>query len=106
MLPPPPVSHTTLQRVLLFTQRSSTISGFRIALFVGKVMVLCLPCAPYAVNAWLLYALLGLAALDLGLPAFTLRRSLLLVGVHVAAVVLALRWGRLCERPAIVWKSL
>ncbi|KAK5133852.1 hypothetical protein LTR08_007183 [Meristemomyces frigidus] len=103
--PPPPYRGTSLWRVLHFAQRPTTISGFRVGLFVAKVLMLCLPCAPYATNAWLLYSLLGLAGLDLGLMAFDLRRSLLLAGVHLVAVVLASQRGRLCERPAMVWRT-
>ncbi|KAK4539911.1 hypothetical protein LTR36_009953 [Oleoguttula mirabilis] len=105
MLQPPP-ERTIATRIVRFARQRNTIDGFRASLFVAKVLFLFLPCAPYAANAWLLYSLLGLAGLDVGIMAFDLRRSLLLLGIHVAAVVVAYQHGRLCERPAMAWGDL
>ncbi|KAK5123622.1 hypothetical protein LTR85_002660 [Meristemomyces frigidus] len=104
--PPPPPDRLVATRIVRFAELPTTINGFRAALFVAKVLLLFLPCAPYAANAWLLYSLLGLAALDVGIIAFDLRRSLLLFGVHLAVVVLTYQHGRLCERPSMVWEDL
>lgn len=105
MLPPPPPQGAITTRIVRFAHEPTTIQGFRIGLFIAKTLLLFLPCAPYAVNGWLLYPLLGLAGLDVGAVAFDLRRSLLLLGVHVAIVVLTLQHSRFCERPAMVWEE-
>lgn len=75
-------------------------------MFVAKLLVLSLPCAPYATKAWLLYPLLGVAALDLGILPFDLRRSVLLLGVHLAVVFVAHQHGYRCERPAMMWDNI
>jgi serine/threonine protein kinase len=106
MLPPPP-PRPIADSILRFARQQATINGFRASLFVIKLLVLTLPCAPYAANAWLLYPLLGLAALDVGILPFDLWRSLGMLSVHIAAVVMA---PRVCERPPGVglgvWEGL
>jgi len=104
MLPPPP-PRPTVNRLLRILRQPTTVLGFRAALFVVKIVSMSVPCSPYAANAWLLYPLLALAALDMGVLPFDLRRSLLLLGVHFATVVVAYQHGWLCERPAMVWEN-
>ncbi|KAK4958228.1 putative serine/threonine-protein kinase iks1 [Elasticomyces elasticus] len=100
MLPPPPPStHPVVGRMVRLAQHSATVISLRAAIFIAKLLVLLLPCAPYAANIWLTYPMLGLAALDLGLLTPSLRRSLLLAGIHVAVVAVAARKGYQCERP-------
>lgn len=105
MLPPPP-ERPIANRVMRVASQPATVHSIRASLFIAKLLVLLLPCAPYAANAWLLYPLLGLAALDVGIMGFDVQRSLLLLGVHLAAVMLASQRGSLCERPAMVWEDL
>ena len=104
MLAPPP-AHPLVRRLARFAQYPGTISGFRAGLFVAKLLLLLLPCAPYAANPWLMFVLLGVAALDVGILSANLQRSILLAGIHVAAVVVAAQHGYQCERPAIVWET-
>ncbi|KAF2767289.1 kinase-like protein [Teratosphaeria nubilosa] len=109
MLPPPP-ARPTLHRLARMMHDPATISAFRATLFVLKILILTRPCAPYAPNAWLLYPLLGLAALDLGILHWDIRRSLVLLAVHVAAVVGARRFRVQCEASgggagAVVWEG-
>ncbi|KAI7087172.1 kinase-like protein [Hortaea werneckii] len=105
MLPPAPdqVPAYGIPRRL---QSPAAISGFRASLFVVKLLVFSLPCAPYAANAWLLYPLLGLASLDIGILDFELRRSLALLAVHLAAAWLAWQRGGLCDVPLIRWNDV
>lgn len=105
MLPPPP-EYRQENRLLNFARQPSVLSSFRATLFLAKLLSLMLPCAPFAANAWLLYPLLGLAALDLGIRNSDLRRSVLFLGIHVASMVLASQHGRLCERNAVIWEDL
>ncbi|KAK0281241.1 putative serine/threonine-protein kinase iks1 [Friedmanniomyces endolithicus] len=104
MLAPPP-AHPLVGRLARFAQHPGTISGFRASLFVAKLLLLLLPCAPYAANSWLMFVLLGVAALDVGILSPNLQRSIFLAGIHIAAVVVAAQHGYHCERPAIVWET-
>ncbi|KAK5166948.1 putative serine/threonine-protein kinase iks1 [Saxophila tyrrhenica] len=98
MLPPPPSTADSLAaRLFHLTHHPLTHVAFRTALFVAKVLSLTLPCSPFVTNAWLLYPLLAVAALDLGLLRFEIRRSVLLLAAHVTTVILAAQQGRLCE---------
>jgi hypothetical protein len=106
MLPPPPERPiiTGLARIV---HQPQTATAIRAALFLLKLLSLMMPCAPYAAKAWLLYPLLGLAALDLGLLHFSLRRTLALVTIHTVAVILASQRGRLCEAAKVlVWEDI
>lgn len=105
MLPPPP-QYQVASSIMWFIRQPSTINGFRAALFAVKILLLFLPCAPYAPTGWLLYPLLGLAALDIGILGFDLRQSTLLFGLHFAAVMLGSHYGDLCERPPRVWEGI
>ncbi|GAB1737723.1 hypothetical protein NU219Hw_g2135t1 [Hortaea werneckii] len=87
-------------------QSPAAISGLRASLFVVKLLVFSLPCAPYAANAWLLYPLLGLASLDIGILDFNLRRSLALLAIHLAVAWLAWQRGGLCDVPLIRWNDV
>ncbi|KAK3115847.1 putative serine/threonine-protein kinase iks1 [Teratosphaeriaceae sp. CCFEE 6253] len=102
MLAPPPVPGFA-GRVVRIIQHPVTLNSLRALTFVTKLLILFLPCAPYAASAWLMYPLLGLAALDVGFLRFDLRRSLLLFGIHVAAVIVAAQHGHHCEHPVVVW---
>ncbi|TKA21986.1 hypothetical protein B0A50_08484 [Salinomyces thailandicus] len=107
MLPPPPPQHQLARSLLRAVQQPDlAITGFRAGLFLAKLISLFMPCAPYAPNSWLLYPLLALAALDIGLLEFDVRRSLGLVSVHVAVVWWAWRRDGLCEGPAMLWNGL
>lgn len=106
MLPPPPPERPRTDRLLRFARQPTTLNGFRAALFVVKLLTLFLPCTPYVTNGYLMYPLLGIAALDLGFLEFEVRRSVVLLVLHVVTVVLAERSGRLCEGKRMVWEEL
>jgi hypothetical protein len=97
MLPPPPETPTFLSRLIRLFHHPLTVTLFRCALFVIKLLSLTFPCNPFATSIYLLYPLLGVAALDLGLMKFDLRRSFLLFGAHLVTVIVAGQYGRLCE---------
>ncbi|CAK1354526.1 unnamed protein product [Cercospora beticola] len=104
MLPPPEAS--TANRVGVVSSLSSP-AVLRGMFFMIKLLTLSIPCTPYAPNQWLLYSLLGLAALDLGLIHFSTRHSLLLLAFHVAVVLALKRSNRLCESSKpLVWDEL
>ncbi|KAK4579952.1 putative serine/threonine-protein kinase iks1 [Recurvomyces mirabilis] len=105
MLPPPterPVTNWLARTI----HRPATIISFRVILFVLKLLILFVPCSPYAANAWILWPTIAVATLDLGLMFSDLRRSLLLLGLHLAAVYAASRSGYQCESPSVVWKDV
>ncbi|KAK6434844.1 putative serine/threonine-protein kinase iks1 [Oleoguttula sp. CCFEE 5521] len=104
MLPPPPdrPQHSVFSRLL---HHPVVIPALRLGLFATKLASLSLPCLPYAANAILLYPLLALAAVDLGLMPFKSRTSILLLGLHLAAVTIAHQQGRLCQDPHALWKA-
>lgn len=101
MLPSPP-ARPLLDRM---RQQIPTSAIARVVLFIAKLLTLALPCSPYATNAWLMYPLMGLAGLELGLLLPNSRRTVMLLGVHVSAVVLASRSSTLCEVPIRIWEG-
>ena len=103
MLPAPPARPSMANICMQAARHPNVQAGFQRALFLGKLISLLLPCSPFAPKASILYPLLGLAALDLGFFTFDVRRTLLLLGLHITAVVLASRQGRLCEGTVMVW---
>ena len=105
MLPPPP-ERSLAQRLLRWVRHPNSLAGLRALLFLAKLLSLFTPCSPYAANAWLLYPLLVMAALDVGILAFDIRRSILLLGVHLVAIATAYQHGRLCEGKVIIWEEL
>ena len=105
MLPPPETKTTS---VVSATQHPQFGAAMRAAFFLAKLLLVSVPCTPYATNRWLMYPLLGLAALDLGLVAFTIWQSLFLLGLHVATVFAARHFSGLCEngKPGVVWADI
>ncbi|KAF4212900.1 hypothetical protein CNMCM8980_000253 [Aspergillus fumigatiaffinis] len=95
LLPPPP-TRPFLTRLfgIISSHRLPTMPFLPLSLFFVKVVSVFQPCAPLAVNPWVLYPLLLLAG-------FILRsRSLLAhfvaLGVHVVIVSLSMRFHKLC----------
>ncbi|KAF7186942.1 putative serine/threonine-protein kinase iksA [Pseudocercospora fuligena] len=106
MLPPPP-ARPAINGIMRFVHSPRIAMGVRAVLFAAKIFMVSIPCAPYSANQWLLYPLLGLAAIDLGFLPFGLRQSILLFIVHVVAVVIASQHSRLCEvAKVIVWEDI
>ncbi|KAK5113359.1 hypothetical protein LTR62_003458 [Meristemomyces frigidus] len=102
MLPPPP-PRSMASRTTELLRMPGAIVSFRAAMFVVKLLMMFVPCSPYAPSAWLLWPGVALAALDMGLLTFSLRQSLLMMGVHLAAVYAASRLSRHCESPSMLW---
>ena len=65
-------------------------------MFATKLLLLMVPCAPYAANAWILYPLLALAALDLGYLKLGYAGEILLSSVHTGVMSIAIRRDALC----------
>lgn len=106
MLPPPP-ERPIIDGLGRAATQFQTDSARKVALFLVKLLSLSMPCTPYATNQWILYPLLGLAALDLGLITTTFRQSLALAFVHVAVVLIASKSATLCHfgGKSMVWES-
>ncbi|OQO13234.1 hypothetical protein B0A48_01462 [Cryoendolithus antarcticus] len=104
MLPPPPdrSAYSVFTRML---HHPVVIPALQLGLFAIKLASLSLPCLPYAANSTLLYPLIALAAIDLGLMPFNSRTSILLLGLHLAAVYIAHQQGRLCQNPRGLWEA-
>ncbi len=96
MLPPPPQPASITSRAITLLRHHHIVAMLRCTLFVAKLLSLTLPCAPFTPNPWLLYTYIIVAAAELGLLSFNLRRTALLLAVHVTALILASQHGRLC----------
>lgn len=105
MLPPPP--ERPMVHWIARTIHDPRIAlSLRVISFLVKLLSLSLPCAPYAANQWLMYPLLALAALDLVLVPFSLRLSTALLAAHMAVILTASRYARLCEAGNILWEEI
>ncbi|KAF2874504.1 kinase-like domain-containing protein [Massariosphaeria phaeospora] len=112
--PPPPTRHSRIHHVL---HNPTFIGATKIALFCAKVYTLFSPCQPFAANPWVAYPLLCFASLDylsIGVGVTVRERywglgglggSGVLLVVHVAAVALMRRSGRLCLRE-LAWETM
>lgn len=95
LLPPPPTRHFLARLFgVVSSHRLPVMPFLPLSLFFVKVVSVFQPCAPLAVNPWVLYPLLLLAG-------FILRsRSLLAhfiaLGVHIVIVSLSMRFHKLC----------
>ncbi|KAK8217561.1 putative serine/threonine-protein kinase iks1 [Zalaria obscura] len=109
MLPAPPTWRGLLvSRTSHLLSHPSTQLSLRLLVFLVKVISLHYPCAPYGTSPWLLYPLLCVAAWDfreMGVVGRGWGGSLLLLGLHLAVVVTAGRWGRLCGGKVMVWEE-
>ncbi|KAI5370700.1 putative serine/threonine-protein kinase, active [Septoria linicola] len=104
MLPPPEPRSTKIGSI---TRNEHFGKTLRAAFFLVKLLMLSLPCTPYSPSQWVLYPLLGLAALDLGLITITTRTSVLLLVLHVAMVFTLRQSNRLCEAgKPVIWDDL
>lgn len=103
MLPPPQHPPSILTQLYHISHHPMTITLLRTTLFLIKVFSLTVPCTPFTTSAWVLYPLLGIAALDLGIMEWDFRRSVLLFVAHVVVVFVAEQNGRLCERGPGEW---
>ena len=107
MLPPPPERPPTLrQKISRFSQRPHALTAFRLFMFAAKLLLLMVPCAPYAANAWILYPLLALAALDLGYLKLGYANEILLSSVHTGIMSIAVRRKALCATYVVDEKRL
>lgn len=107
MLPPPP-ERTRIEELGGTSAHLNAENARKVALFFAKLLSLSMPCTPYATSSWILYPLLGLAALDLGLIKLTLRQSLTLAVVHFALVLLASQRASLCQisSKGMIWDDV
>lgn len=106
MLPPPP-ERGLVKRILSKVRTApGLLQALRAVLFLTKVLSLMLPCSPYTANPWLLYPLLGLAAIEAGMPRFEVRRALLFSALHITFLALAFESGRLCQWQSLKWEDL
>lgn len=105
ILPPP---ETTRASVVLRPQNPPFNAMIRASFFLVKVLSISIPCTPYAANQWLVYPLLGLAALDLGLVALSAWQSLFVLGFHILVVLAAKHFDGLCAngKPGVIWADL
>lgn len=106
MLPPPP-ERPIIDGFGRAAFHPLTERLWKVALFFVKLLCLSIPCSPYATSPWILYPLVGLAAMDLGLVNTTSKQSASLALVHVVIVLVASRRGRLCQvnSHGMVWEN-
>lgn len=107
MLPPPP-QRPIIDSLGQVAVHPNTERVRKVALFFAKLLSLHVPCKPFATSQWILYPLVGLAALDLGMVNTTLRQSLTLALLHMAVVLIASQRARLCQANSngMVWEEL
>lgn len=105
LLPPPPPNGLVSLDALAFHLRSlaprrlsSTFPAVQLALFLFKIVTVFQPCSPLAVNPWVFYPLLVLAAVNLGTR--SLKAQVLAVVAHLLVVGLSMKLGVLC-----VWSA-
>jgi serine/threonine protein kinase len=87
---------------------ASVLKLSKIAIFLFKIFSLNKPCLPAATNPWVAYPLLCLAAWDFAVASSRVRRTLLLILVHMV-VVLFTKWSNsLCvyHSNSVLWSSL
>lgn len=96
---PPPSSGPSLTRIFPFL--SSTLPELQIPLptiqlgfFLLKVVSAFQPCSPLAVNPWMFYPLLLLAALNLRTRSIGMQIMFLII--HLVAVSLSMQFGVMC----------
>ncbi|THW51852.1 kinase-like protein [Aureobasidium pullulans] len=99
MLPPPPPP-----KLDLIHTHPSLLLTFKIMLFGLKFFLLSYPCAPFAGHAWLTYPLMGLALLDFTAWKANVKGTFVLMVVHGLVVLVAMRWGVLCNGGSGSWK--
>jgi serine/threonine protein kinase len=92
MLPAPPRPQSQLSQHYPFF-----LPTLKVTLFGLKFFMLSYPCSPFAGRLIITYPLVGIGLLDLTVWSWSLRWSLWLMGVHLVVVLMALRWGCLCE---------
>ena len=83
--------------------RPTYFAVVRVFVFLGKIVSLTGPCAPYQANPWLFYPLLLAAIVDLASAGVLTRRSISLLALHVAIVLAFRQQGRLCEARTMQW---
>lgn len=89
LLPPPP---SRFPNISFITSISSP--GLQLSLFLLKVVSAFHPCSPLAVNAWVLYPLVILAAVSLGVH--NVRIQIFALLAHILVVGLGMRFNILC----------
>ncbi|WPH02649.1 Hypothetical protein R9X50_00551400 [Acrodontium crateriforme] len=102
MLPPPP-EPSAIYRLVRQLHQPAAINSLRALIFGLKLLSLSIPCSPLATSSWLLYPLLGVAALDVGILEFDQRQSILLFLAHMVVVAAAYQRGQLCTSKAMLW---
>ena len=133
MAPPSSASSLLTGRLGLLFYRVVTLAGpthpllsylIRLGLFIIKMMSLTRPCWPFMISSNIAIPLVGLAALDLGLPRLTapwpgygdylsrnprawgFSTSLVLVALHFTSLWVALGWDTLCvAKPHETWQE-
>ncbi|KAJ5095964.1 hypothetical protein NUU61_005320 [Penicillium alfredii] len=91
LLPPPPSRFPVLRSLASLAPSSPVL---QLSLFLAKLVSTLHPCSPLAVNPWILYPLLLLAAVTLRTRSF--RAQALAIFVHLLVIGLGLRLGALC----------
>ncbi|OJJ44526.1 hypothetical protein ASPZODRAFT_71092 [Penicilliopsis zonata CBS 506.65] len=103
LLPPPPSRRSFLH--IQFPCMSITTAGWQLSspfiqlvLFLFKVVSVFQPCSPLAVNPWVFYPLLMLAAVNLWTG--SVKFQIISMVVHLATIAVSARLGALC-----IWYS-
>jgi serine/threonine protein kinase len=91
LLPPPPPNRFFFHTLI---RHGSAVTVVSFGLLLVKVLSVTQPCSPLAVNAWIFYPLLILAALDFGVTNFWAHLGAL--ALHFFVVGYALKQGYLC----------
>ena len=102
----PPAQLSSTSRRLHRFYGNHPVYTLRIIFLILKIISINLPCMPVAARPPVAFPLLGLAILDLLLLDFSIYVSLSLVGLHVIAIVGAMRLGMLCVPKASIWEGV
>ncbi|KAF8475847.1 kinase-like domain-containing protein [Kalaharituber pfeilii] len=85
---------TRRARILATLRSAEYIYFLRVFVFLLKSVAILQPCSPLAPNPWLLYPLLGLAALDFA--GVNIRMSIMLMILHLGILYFAIAFGTMC----------
>jgi serine/threonine protein kinase len=94
--PPPPRQDGITQTMIQILQRPETLSALRTGFFLAKMASCVAPCGGHAVQPWIFYPLMTIAAIDLGALHLRLRYSIIFLLLHIGVVVAAMSQNVLC----------
>lgn len=94
-------------RIRALAHTRITSSSTRLVILGFKLLSTLQPCLAYGMNARIVYPLIGVALAEFSVPDLQVWKALLAILLHCAALLFALRSGRLCRAPesVLAWEA-